>query len=262
MLSKKTNLILLSALTLLLFSIGLTIGPIPQPQSYHNFADQRSFLGIPNTWNVLSNIPFALAGIWGLFLLLSPNKLQFIDDRERWPWVGVAIGLILTAIGSSYYHLAPDNFRLVWDRLPMTIIFMSFVAALITEKISIRLGLWLLPALLVIGFYSVLHWYASEQHGMDDLRIYLGVQIFTIVAALMMLTAPSSYNRNWDVAVVVLLFGLARLFEIYDQQIAILTENRISGHTLKHFAGALAGFWLIHMIWKRKIVHNTERSDP
>lgn len=252
--SNKAHALLLAVLTLLIFAIGLTTVPIPQPQAYHNFADQRSFLGIANAWNVLSNIPFAIVGIWGIFLLLSPKKVQFIDDRERWPWVGVSIGLILTAIGSSYYHLEPNNYSLVWDRLPMTILFLSFAAALVTERINVRFGLWLWPALLIIGFYSVLHWYATEQRGMGDLRIYLGVQVFTAVVALVMLIAPSPYNRNGDLAVVLLLFGLAHLFEVNDQQVAILTENRISGHTLKHFAGALAGFWLIRMIWKRKII--------
>lgn len=258
--SKKTNLILLAVLALLLFGIGLTIGPIPQSYSYHNFADQRGFLGIPNAWNVLSNIPFALAGIWGMYLLWSPGKVHFIDARERWPWIGFSLGLILTALGSGYYHLAPDNSSLVWDRLAMTILFMSFVAGLITERINIKLGLWLLPALLVFGFYSVLYWYVSEQHGMGDLRIYLGVQIFTVLMALVMLPTPSAYDRSWYLAVVVLLFGLARLFEIYDHQIFILTANKISGHTLKHFASALAALWLIQMIWKRKIVvTDTER---
>lgn len=259
--SKKTSVILLAVLTLLIFAIGLAIGPIPQPQSYHNFADQRSFLNIANAWNVLSNIPFAIAGIWGIFLLLSTGKIQFMDERERWPWVGVSIGLILTAIGSGYYHLAPDDSRLVWDRLAMTVFFMSFVAALITERINIRLGLWLLPGLLLIGFYSVLHWYAGEQHEMGDLRIYLGLQIFTIAVVLVMMTVPSPYDRSGDLAVILLLFGLARLFEIYDRQVAGLTENWTSGHTLKHFAGALAGIWLIRMIWKRKIVHKSKTRE-
>lgn len=250
--SKKTSLLILAVLFMLIFVIGLAIGPIPQPQAYHSFADQRSFFGIPNAWNVLSNIPFALVGIWGILLLLSPGKVQFVDDRERWPWVGFSIGLILTAFGSAYYHLAPDNSRLVWDRLPMSILFISFLAALITERINVRLGLWLLPIMLIIGFYSVLHWYASEQRGLGDLRIYLGIQVITVLMALLMFIAPSPYDRRWDLSVVILFFGLAHLFETYDHQVFAFTGNKTSGHTLKHFAAAFAGLWLIRMIWKRK----------
>lgn len=254
MISKKTTLIFLGAAAVLLALIGLLVGPIPQPESYHDFADQRSWLGIPNAWNVLSNIPFALAGIGGLFLLYSPEKGEFIDDRERWPWIGVSMGLILTAMGSAYYHLAPDNSRLVWDRLPMTIIFMSYVAALISERVNIRLGLWLWPALLAIGFYSVVQWQASELRGASDLRFYLGVQGFTILATLVMLAAPSPYDRSWALAIAALLFGLARLCEIFDHQIWMFTEGVISGHTLKHLTAALAGMGLIGMIAWRKIV--------
>lgn len=239
---------------MLLVIINLLLNPIPQSQAYHNFADQRSWMGVPNAWNVLSNIPFALAGLWGLFLLLTPGKLHFIDNRERWPWVGVSIGLILTAIGSGYYHLAPDNARLVWDRLPMTIVFMSFVAALISEKIDMRFGLWLWPLLLAIGIYSVFQWQASELRGAGDLRFYFSVQGFTIIAAVILLLTPTRYTRTWDLAVIVVFYGFAKIFEIFDHQIYDFTRGVISGHTLKHFAAALAAIWLIRMIWKRKIV--------
>lgn len=253
--------ILLAVFILMLFVVGWIIGPLPQPESYHHFADQRSFFGIPNAWNVLSNIPFALAGIWGIFILVSPDKAEFTDDRERWPWMGVSIGLILTAIGSSYYHLAPDNSRLVEDRLAMMVVFMSLAAALITEKINIKWGLWLFPLLLFIGFFSVFHWNAGEQQGAGDLRLYLSLQIMTAFFVLMMIRVPSYYNRSGDLAIVVLLFGLARLFEIYDHEIAKLTESWISGHTLKHLAGALAGFWLIRMISKRKMILQLKRRE-
>lgn len=254
MVSKKTSIALLASTAILLIVVGLLLKPIPQPQDYHDFADQRHWLGIPNAWNVLSNIPFALAGIWGLFLLFSPGKVQFVDNRERWFWVGISIGLALTAVGSSYYHLDPDNSRLVWDRLPMTVVFMSLVAALIGERINLRLGLWLWPVLLSIGFCSVLLWQTSELRGDGDLRLYIGVQEFTILVIVVMLLSPSPYNRNWDLAVAIVFYGLARLFEMYDHQIYVLTKGIISGHTLKHFAAAMAGIWLIRMIGKRKIV--------
>jgi hypothetical protein len=253
--SKKTSITLLVIVAMLMVVIGLLLKPIPQPQAYHNFADQRSWLGMANAWNVLSNIPFALAGIWGLFLLFSPGKVQFIDKRERWLWIGVSIGLILTAVGSGYYHLAPDNSRLVWDRLPMMIVFMSYVAALFSERINILLGLWLWPVMLGIGFYSVLLWQASELRGIGDLRFYLGVQVFTILVTSVMLLAPSPYNRTWDLAVVALFYGLAILFERFDHQIYMFNGGIISGHALKHLAGAMAGVWLIRMIKKRKIIY-------
>ena len=146
--------------------VTFALPPIPQPLSYHNFADQRSWLGIHNFGDVVSNVPFAIVGLWGLALIgtLKPQQQSqhFADQSERWPYICVFFGLLLTAFGSSYYHLAPDNERLVWDRLPMTIVFMSMVAAVIAERISVRTGLLLWPLLLMIGASSVAQWRFSE----------------------------------------------------------------------------------------------------
>src|SRR5689334_10321096 len=114
-----------------------------------------NWMGVPNFGDVFSNLPLPFIGAWGLWFLFRriPEKSGggFLDPRERWPYVLVAFGILLTAFGSVYYHLAPDNARLVWDRLPMTIVFMSLVSAMIAERIAIRVGLWLLPVLLIIG---------------------------------------------------------------------------------------------------------------
>lgn len=255
MISKKTNILLLISTALLILIINLFLQPIPQSATYHHFVDERNWLGVANAWNVLSNIPFALAGIWGLCLLFMRGKARFIDSRERWPWMGISVGLVLTAIGSAYYHLAPDNVRLVWDRLPMTIVFMSFITVLVGETVSVRLSLWLWPILLGIGIYSVLQWRGSELANMGDMRLYLSVQAFTIIAVIVMLFASSPYyNRAIDLAVIVMLYVLAKLFELLDHQVFAFTSGFISGHTLKHFAAAMAGLWLIRMLWKQKIV--------
>lgn len=252
LISLKTSQALLIGTTIFLAMLFFALKPIPQPLNYHHFADQRSLLGIPNAWNVLSNIAIALPGLWGLFLLLISKKVQFNDFRERWFWFGISIGLILTSLGSSYYHLAPENSRLIWDRLPMTIVFMSLAAALIGERVNIYLGFLLWPLLIGIGFYSVFLWYASELQGNSDLRFYLGIQVFAILVALIMLLSPSPYDRNWDLAIVVMCYGLAVLFDMFDHQVHWFTKGIISGHTLKHLAVGLAGAWLIRMIWKRK----------
>jgi hypothetical protein len=129
--------------------IAMLLLPIPQPHWYHMFADQRGSLGIPNFNNVVSNFPFAAVGFWGLVFLLhcscSQDGRPFLDRRERWPYWMVFVGLILTAAGSSYYHLQPDNTRLVWDRLPIVIVLMSLLAAIVAERMSLRAGLWLMP---------------------------------------------------------------------------------------------------------------------
>src|SRR2546430_12577111 len=91
--------------------------PIRQPSAYHLFADRRVFLRVPNCLNVLSNLPFAIVGVLGLAVTFSPRinrPSPFSDSWERWPYAALVAGVALTAVGSSYYHLAPDNTRLVW----------------------------------------------------------------------------------------------------------------------------------------------------
>src|SRR5436190_1533809 len=113
---------------------------IQQDQLYHAFADQRTLLGIPHFWNVVSNLPFAVVGVMGL--------LKFRDVASRTLFFGV----LLVTFGSAYYHLAPDDARLVWDRLPMTVAFMALLA------IALRLRTWGLMALVAFGIASVGWW--------------------------------------------------------------------------------------------------------
>ena len=253
MISKRAGVRLLIVITAVVAAIGLLLPRIPQPQSYHMFADQRSFLGIPNFGDVVSNLPFAVVGVCGLMYLLrsKQNPVLFIDRRERWPYLIVFGGLLLTAFGSSYYHLRPSNARLVWDRLPMTIVFMSLVSAIIVERINPRAGLWLLPVLLAIGLGSVLQWYLSELQGAGDLRFYSAVQAYSTLFLLIALLLPSTYTRGADLAIVAGLYVLAKVLEGLDRPIFEL-GHVVSGHTLKHLAAAAAGYWILRMLLKRQ----------
>lgn len=189
MLSKGTGVWMLILLTV---AVACAAGLAPrfaQPLAYHHFADQRSWLGIANFGDVVSNLAFAIVGVGGLVVVLgsagmaeamrlrSVGEVSFVDTQERWAYVIVFAGMVLVAAGSSYYHLTPDNARLVWDRLPMTIVFMALVDAMITEHVSVKAGLVLLPILLTVGIGSVLQWHASEVRGQGDLRFYAAVQV-------------------------------------------------------------------------------------
>jgi hypothetical protein len=251
--SPRASFALIICAAVMIIFLGQSIHPIPQPQTYHNFADARKLFGIENFWNVLSNIPFALVGIAGLSFILSPSHVTFKNRQEKWPWIGLCIGFILTSIGSSYYHLAPDNYRLVWDRLPMTIVFMSLASALIGERICVRLGLIIWPILLTIGFGSVIYWYTSEQQGTGDLRFYLAVQLFTLATLIIMLATPSPYTLSGSIAFVALFYILAIVCEVFDHQIFNATGRIVSGHTLKHLFASLAALSIILMLWKRKL---------
>jgi len=245
--------ILLIAPAVILAIVAMLLPAIPQPLSYHNFADHRGWLGIPNFGDVVSNVPFAIVGIWGLLVMLTPGKLQFVDSRERWFYLVMFASLILTAVGSGYYHLAPDNARLVWDRIPIMIVFMALLTAVIAERVGVKTGLALFPVLEIVGVASVLYWQSSEQRGHGDLRLYAAVQVYAILILLLALLLPPRYTRGSDLVVVVAFYALAKILEECDQQVFSL-GHVVSGHTLKHLAAAAAGFWVLRMLQKRAAI--------
>src|SRR6185312_8292451 len=117
----------------------LLLPPISQDQSYHGFADQRTILGIPHFWNVVSNLPFIAVGAAG------------IRHARRDPAIVVLfLGILMTGFGSSYYHLDPNDRTLFWDRLPMTLSFMAILALAIEERLDAKAGAVLLWPLIAV----------------------------------------------------------------------------------------------------------------
>jgi hypothetical protein len=229
--------------------------PVPQDPAYHLMADARTMWGVANALNVMSNLPFVLVGALALGSLWrgAPNGgIRFRDARERWPYAVFFAGLFLTGLGSAYYHLATSNERLLWDRLPLAITFMGLFAAIIAERISVKVGLVSLAPLVALGTVSVLGWYAGERRGAGDLRLYGLVQFFPILAVpLIVLLFPSGYTRSGDLLTVAVFYGLGKLCELSDARIFSL-GSVVSGHTLKHLAAALSGYWLWRMLVKRR----------
>ncbi len=249
-LSRSKAPLLLSALAIVIAIIAFLLHPIPQPLSYHNFADQRPWLGIPNFGDVISNLPFALVGIAGLIFLFGPGAKKFADPRERHLYLFLFASLILTAFGSAYYHLAPGNARLVWDRIPIMMVFMALLAAVIAERVSVISGLTLFPVFEIVGIASVLTWRAGELTGHGDLRFYAAVQVYAILVLLLALLFPPKYTRGADFAAVVAFYVLAKILEESDRRVFAL-GHLVSGHTLKHLAAAAAGYWILRMLKKR-----------
>jgi hypothetical protein len=217
---------------------------------------------------VTSNIPFIVIGVWGIvFLARARSKMypsRFLDRRESWPYLFVFFGLLLTGFGSSYYHLDPNNARLVWDRLPMTITFMAMVSAVLAERIDLRLGLYMLPILLLVGIASVLQWQWSETRGIGDLRFYAAVQAYSMMVILLALFLPRPYTRSSYLGLVAGFYALAKALEFFDVPI-FNALGIVSGHTLKHLAASAAGFCILRMLQEREPVALTSsvaRPEP
>jgi hypothetical protein len=212
----------------------LAHGPISQLERYHEFADTRSFLGIPNAADVLSNVGFAVVGLWGLVALRARGYLLF------------AFALVLTALGSSYYHWAPDNQRLVWDRIPIALACAGLLAAVHAETHERTQPLWVPIALGAAAIASVLWWSFTEAHGVGDLRPYLLLQGAPLVLIpLWQHFAKSPRASRIAFGVAILLYAIAKVTESADRGI-FETLGFVSGHTLKHLLAAIAGAVIVH----------------
>jgi len=209
----------------------LPLPPLLQDPTYHNFADQREFFGIPNFWNVVSNLPFIAVGAAGL--------LQLRRDATT---LVLFAGFFLTGFGSAYYHLNPNDSTLFWDRLPMTLCFAAILAAVVEERVDARAGAMLLRPLLAIGIFSLLLWRWT-----DDLRLYAWAQFFPFFALILILQLlPPKYTgaSYWITAAA--LYALAKLLEFLDEKIFSF-GSIVSGHTLKHLAAAAAAFTILRL---------------
>jgi Ceramidase len=230
---------------------------MPQPVSYHDFADQRSMFGIDHFLNVASNATFVLAGLAGIAVTLRQGT-EFASRVERWPYLVFFVGVILTGFGSAYYHLAPDNERLFWDRLPMTIAFMSLLAAQVNDRVDARAGIALLLPLLLVGAASVIYWRATERAGVGNVMPYGVLQGYSVVVLLLLARQPSRYTRGNDLYWIFAGYVIAKLLETFDRPLLALGEL-VSGHTLKHVAAALAALVVCRMLYLRTALDATKR---
>jgi hypothetical protein len=252
----RGRLLAMSGLGIAAIALLFCLPPLPQPQSYHHFADDRSLAGVPNFLNVVSNVPFLLVGLWGLWFVWprqSGTVSPFFDPVERWPFVLFFAGVGLTGLGSAYYHLEPNNDRLVWDRLPMVVAFMALFAAVLGDRIGVRLGIRLLLPLVALGIGSVIYWHASEQQGRGDLRPYYFVQFYPMLALpLLLLFLPPRYTRTADFFVALGWYVLAKVCEHPGDRPIYELGHIVSGHTLKHLSAAISAYWILRMLQKRR----------
>jgi hypothetical protein len=245
----RTRIGILGAAAVVPSAALLAIGPIPQDPAYHAFADGRTILGIPNFGDVVTNLPFVVVGLMGMALV---RKAVFRDPAERRILAAVFGALALTGIGSAWYHWAPDNARLVWDRAPLAVMLTGFLACVAAERIDARGGArWALP-LMAFGAGSVFYWGWTESRGAGDLRLYVMAQF--LVIALVLLVAflfPPRYSRTGDLLLAAAAYAGAKAGEALDRPILELT-GFASGHTLKHLLAAAAAALLLAMVLRRR----------
>jgi Ceramidase len=234
------SLLWILVITAAAIAIAFALDPIPQDPAYHAFADTRKMAGVPNAWNVMTNLPFFLVGALGLAMLP-----RLVSPQLRLHYIVLCAGVTLVALGSAYYHLEPSTRALVWDRLPMTVAFMALLSSVIADRFSWLVGRALLWPLVTVGLVSIAWWVRTEAAGAGDLRPYALVQFLPmLVIPLALLLRKSQWLRAPWLWAGLAAYLSAKLAEYFDAAI-FAALGWVSGHGLKHLLAALACWWVI-----------------
>lgn len=205
------------------------------------YVDTRAFLGVPNFLNVASNLAFLAVGAAGLILCAGTRRPPALAA-----WRVFYLGMVLTCFGSAWFHLAPGDATLVWDRSGMIIAFVGLAFAVIEQSTARRAPAILLVAALALGVASVWWWRRS-----GDMRLYSWMQLAPLACA------GTSVVLDWvapamrrALAASFAWYVLAKLAELYDAGIYAVTDHVVSGHTLKHLLAAASAAVILAAQWR------------
>jgi hypothetical protein len=231
------------ALAVLLPAAALLIhGPVAQLSHYHAFADQSAFLGMPHAGDVLSNAGFAVVALAGLWRIAPAGT----SLRGGWPgYLLFLAALLMTAAGSAWYHLAPDNARLLWDRLPIALACAGLLAGVRGDTVPGGGGLRDTVVLSLCAVASVAWWRVTDLLGHGDLGPYLLLQALPLLLVPLwqwIHRAPRADRLAFGAAL--LLYVLAKVAELHDYEL-LATLHVASGHTLKHLLATLAAAMIV-----------------
>jgi hypothetical protein len=253
--NRNQRIMFLLGISVIAITATLFVQPIAQDPEYHNLSDQRMMAGISHFGDVVSNVAFLLVGVLGLWKLVQirEDRSRLILKQEMIPFAVAFAGAILIFPGSAYYHWAPTNETLVWDRLPMTLTFMGIFSMVIVERIGVKTGIIFLIPLLVLGMASVIYWQVTEQSGQGDLRPYALVQYLPVLLIPMMLWLfPARYSGARYLVEMIGWYVVAKGLEFLDAAIWEWTGGWIAGHSLKHCAAAWGIYALVRYLQHRR----------
>lgn len=224
-----------------LLLLALCVPAMEQPAHAHAFADQRMAWGIPCALDVLSNLAFALAGAWGWVAVWRSPRLP-MQRTERTCAALFFVGLLVTAAGSAWYHLSPDDVGLAVDRAAMSVAFAGLLGLLAAGRIGNRSGGLLALGVLVLAPVAVLAWLRTGNIVPWAVVQFGGMALVLLVVAITR-PLPGALPVRWGL--VLGAYALAKVFELGDHAIFEASGELFSGHTLKHVIAAFAAWPVI-----------------
>ena len=201
---------------------AIVLGPIERGPSFHRYADQRTWLGIPHAGDVLSNLAFVVAAV--RYLRAVP---------------GLALAVAWIGVGSGIYHWAPSDQTLALDWAPIAVTLMLVLGAVIHDRLGARPGAVVQGSGPIAAVLSVGYWlFTGGTTDGGNMAPYVALQLLGVaLPPLLALLAPGRIATHWLLAAVAC-FVAARILGAYDAD--LLDAIAISGHSLKHLAAAAA----------------------
>ena len=232
-----------------LLTLALVLPGMAQPEHYHAFADQRGWGALPHAADVLSNLGFVIAGLAGLIVLWRADRYRLCATARTLCALFFA-GLLCSGAGSTFYHWAPQDASLAWDRLGMSVAFAGLLGLAVQTRIDdisarITAAVMLLAAPISVWVWSqtsnVLPWVLVQAGGM-------------VIILWLSFVAPRRHALPVELGWVIGLYAVAKLLEMSDSDVFEISGHAISGHSLKHWVAAAAALPVLRALqqWREK----------
>jgi hypothetical protein len=200
-----------------------------------------------------------IVGILGLAWFWSQRGrllgTRFLERRELALYVAFFAAAIGVGLGSGYYHWAPSNPTLFWDRIPMTLVVAALAGGLTVERFGGRAGVAVAVGLALFLPGTLVYWRASEAAGTENIWPYLaGMNGALAVTALMVALFPSRYTEGRHIVIALAVYAVAMLFDtLLDQWFYDSLGQIMGGHAFKHLLATVAMFWIFWFVLRRRV---------
>ncbi|MEP7296595.1 MAG: hypothetical protein ABI702_10410, partial [Burkholderiales bacterium] len=111
-------------------------GPLPIDHGAHQYADTRTWLGVPSAANVLSNLPVFWLAVWGW----CATRTSRWPDTLRLPWQAFHLCVMAAALSAGMYHAAPSNVAYAVTHTCMAGAFALMTLGMLAERVDHRFG--------------------------------------------------------------------------------------------------------------------------
>lgn len=125
--------------------------------------------------NVFTSLPLSVAGAIGIRKAVERRDEAL--SATGLPFLTFCFSLILSGVGSIWYHSFPSPANLLWDRLPIALSLASLACGIANLYPGSLWGTKLLGPAVVTTVSTVVYWNVTRLRGHEDLVPYAVAQV-------------------------------------------------------------------------------------